>query len=229
MRLNKFIASTGYCSRRKADELIFMGKVTVNKEPILFPGYEIGEDDKVEVEGNEVSIISYKYYIFYKPVNVLTSYDDARGRKCLKDFEFFKNNNLAYSGRLDYKSEGLIIFTNNGEFVYKLQTPKYKIEKEYFVEVTRNLTQKEKKILENGLKTDKFVYNSCKIFRLTDNRYKIILYEGKNRQIRNMFGYFGIKVIRLLRTRIGNISLGDLKPGGIKEIPEKIIKETFYV
>ncbi|MBZ4671983.1 pseudouridine synthase [Deferribacterales bacterium Es71-Z0220] len=229
MRLNKFIASTGYCSRRKADELIFNGQVKVNNEIILAPGYEVKDKDIVKVEDNILSLTNYKYYIFYKPINVLTSYDDSRGRKCLKDFDFFKKNNLAYSGRLDYKSEGLILFTNNGELIYKLQTPKFKVEKEYIVEVSKNLKEKERLTLEDGLKTVEYNYGKCKITEIEKGKYRVILTEGKNRQIRNMFNYFGIKVINLKRVRIGELKLNGLKPGEIKEIPEYIIKEYFNV
>jgi len=229
MRLNKFIATTGYCSRRKADELIFAGQVEVNNEIILAPSYDVKDTDIVKVNNKILSVINYKYYIFYKPTNVLTSYDDSRGRRCLKDFDFFQKNNLAYSGRLDYKSEGLILFTNNGELIYRLQTPKFKVEKEYEVEVDKNLTEKERLILENGLKTKEYNYGKCKITKTGEKNYRVILTEGKNRQIRNMFNNFGIKVIKLKRVRIGRLNLNGLKPGELKEIPENIIKEYFNV
>lgn len=229
MRLNKFISTTGYCSRRKADELIFNGKVEVNNQIVLTPSYSVKDSDVVKVNNKILSLTSYKYYIFYKPINVLTSYNDSRGRRCLKDFDFFQKNNLAYSGRLDYKSEGLILFTNNGELIYRLQTPKFKVEKEYVVEVDKNLSEKEKLILENGLKTKGYSYGKCKITETENGIYRVILTEGKNRQIRNMFNFFGIKVIKLKRVRIGKLSLNGLKPGEIKEIPENIIKECFNV
>lgn len=229
MRLNKFIASTGFCSRRKADELIFSGKVKVNKNIVLFPGYNVKDEDIVEVEDRILKREKYVYYLFYKPVNVLTSYDDRRGRRCLKDFDFFKTHNLGYSGRLDYKSEGLILFTNNGDLIYRLQTPKFKVEKEYEVEVDKNLTFYQKKILEKGLKTDNFSYLSCKIDKMKEKMYKIVLIEGKNRQIRNMFAHFNIKVLRLVRTRIGKFTIENMKPGSIKELFEDEIKENFYV
>jgi len=229
MRLNKFIATTGYCSRRKADELIFAGQVEVNNEIILAPSYDVKDTDIVKVNNKILTVIDYKYYIFYKPTNVLTSYDDSRGRRCLKDFDFFQKNNLAYSGRLDYKSEGLILFTNNGELIYRLQTPKFKVEKEYEVEVDKNLTEKERLILENGLKTKEYNYGKCKITKTGEKNYRVILTEGKNRQIRNMFNNFGIKVIKLKRVRIGRLNLNGLKPGELKEIPENIIKEYFNV
>jgi len=229
MRLNKFIATTGYCSRRKADELIFGGQVEVNNEIILAPSYDVKDTDIVKVNNKLLSVINYKYYIFYKPTNVLTSYDDSRGRKCLKDFEFFQKHNLAYSGRLDYKSEGLILFTNNGELIYRLQTPKFRVEKEYEVEVDKNLTEKERLILENGLKTKEYNYGKCKITKTGEKNYRVILTEGKNREIRNMFNYFGINVIKLKRVRIGRLNLNGLKPGELKEMPENIIKEYFNV
>jgi 23S rRNA pseudouridine2605 synthase/23S rRNA pseudouridine2604 synthase len=229
MRLNKFIASTGLCSRRKADELIFKGKVKVNENTMLFPSYDVKSDDIVLVEGKILKREKYVYYLFYKPLNVLTSYDDKRGRKSLRDFEFFKTHNLGYSGRLDYKSEGLILFTNNGDLIYRLQTPKYKVEKEYEVEVDKILTLYQNKVLEKGLKTDDFVYLNCKIDKINEKKYKIVLIEGKNRQIRNMFAHFNIKVLRLVRTRIGKFTIENMKPGDIKELSEDDIKENLYV
>ena len=224
MRLNKFISSTGYCSRRKADELIFQGYVTVNRETIFFPGFDVSENDLVEVEGKLLQNRKNIYLLFYKPINVLTSYDDSRGRRCLKDFEPFSEINLAYSGRLDYKSEGLIFFTNDGDIVHKLQTPRFKVEKEYEVDVSRNLTFKEKQTLENGLKTDKFHYLPCRIKLLKDKKYSVILNEGKNRQIRNMFSYLNIEVYRLLRVRIGGMTIDGLKPGDVRYLEQNEIK-----
>lgn len=232
MRLNKFISNTGYCSRRRADELIFQGNVKVNNSIVLFPGVDVSENDLVEVEGNVLQNKKSVYLLFYKPVNVLTSYDDSRGRRCLKDFKPFSDINLAYSGRLDYKSEGLIFFTNDGNIIHKLQTPRFKVDKEYEVDVSRNLNFEEKQRLENGLKTDKLDYLPCKINILKDKKYSIILKEGKNRQIRNMFSHFNIEVYKLLRVRIGDMTIGDLKPGEVRylNVDEiKLIKEGLNV
>lgn len=224
MRLNKFISNSGYCSRRRADELIFNGEVHVNNKLVIFPGYDVVAEDVVKVQGNILNNNTVIYLLFYKPVNVLTSYDDSRGRRCLKDFKPFDNINLAYSGRLDYKSEGLIFFTNDGDLIYRLQTPQFKIEKEYEVDVSRNLSTQELKILGNGLNTVDFKYLPCKIRALKNMKYSVTLREGKNRQIRNMFSHFGIDVYRLTRVRIGGMLIKNMKPGDVTYLAKNEIK-----
>lgn len=224
MRLNRFIAFNSNYSRREADELIFNGHVTVNGKPVLVPGYEVKEDDKVSVLGKVISRSDFLYVKFYKPRGFLTSYGDPYGRKNLDDFEFFKKTKLAYSGRLDNDSEGLIFFSNDGSIIHRMQTPKYDVEKEYIVYTKRPLGDEEKLAMENGLEIDGYKFKKCSVEKIGRNKYRVIITEGKKRQIRNMFKHFNIEVERLIRIRIANITLGELKPGDFKFLTKDEIK-----
>ncbi|MCX8083335.1 MAG: rRNA pseudouridine synthase [Calditerrivibrio sp.] len=225
MRLNRYIAFNSNYSRREADELIFSGHVTVNGKPVLIPAYEVKEEDKVAVLGKLIESSDFLYVKFYKPRGILTAYGDPHGRKNLNDFEFFKKTKLAYSGRLDKDSEGLIFFSNDGNIINRLQTPKYNVEKEYIVYTSRPLSDDEKNALEDGLVVDGFRFRECKVDKIGRNKYNVIITEGKKRQIRIMFKHFKIEVERLIRIRIGNIKIGDLKPGEFKFLTKRELEE----
>jgi len=225
MRLNRFIAFNSNYSRREADELIFEGHVTVNGKPVLVPGYEVKDDDKVAVMGKVVEKSEFLYVKFYKPRGFLTSYGDPHGRKNLDDFEFFKKTKLAYSGRLDKESEGLIFFSNDGAIIHRMQTPKFDVEKEYIVYTKRPLNEDERLAMEEGLVVDGFKFKRCSVEKMGRNKYRVIISEGKKRQIRNMFKNFNIEVERLIRVRIANIKIEDLQPGEFKFLTKEEIKE----
>jgi 23S rRNA pseudouridine2605 synthase/23S rRNA pseudouridine2604 synthase len=226
MRLNKFIARYGNVSRRNADKLIFAGKVKVNNVLIKEPATDVKDTDKVQINNEIIKVDSgFKYYKFYKPKYCLTSYGDKFKRKNLNDYEFFRKNKLAYSGRLDFESEGLILFTNDGSLIYKLQRPEFKIPKKYLVNTSANLSDKGYKKFHIGFKIDETYYKPCKILRLNDKYYEITLFEGKNRQIRKMFEHFGIQVINLKRISIGPIEINDMKPNDIKSLNNNEVKE----
>ncbi|KAA0259175.1 rRNA pseudouridine synthase [Deferribacter autotrophicus] len=218
IRLNKLIASSGKYSRREADRLIFEGKVSVNGRVVYNPAERFSVQDRINVNGELLELSKKIYLKFYKPRGMLTSYDSFRGKKSLLDIPFFRKNKLGYSGRLDYDSEGLIIFTNDGELIYNLQRPEKKVEKEYIVHVNKKLKHKEEKMIINGLETEDIKYLPCKLWYEGGNKYRVILVEGKKRQIRKMFGHFKINVERLIRIRIGNITVKDLKVGEYREL-----------
>ncbi|MCA1928037.1 MAG: rRNA pseudouridine synthase [Calditerrivibrio sp.] len=224
MRLNRFIAFNSEFSRREADELIFSGNVSVNGKVVIIPGYEVGEDDSVTVKGHKINKSDFLYVKFYKPKGFLTSYGDSHGRKNLEDFEFFKKTKLAYSGRLDYDSEGLILFSNDGSLIHRMQTPKFNIEKEYIVYTNRPLNDDDKVEMEKGLIIDGFKLKSCSIDKIGRNKYRVIISEGKKRQIRKMFGYFKIEVEKLIRIRIANITVKDIGVGEFKFLTKNELK-----
>ncbi|BAI80476.1 ribosomal small subunit pseudouridine synthase A [Deferribacter desulfuricans SSM1] len=225
IRLNKLIASSGKYSRREADRLIQNGFVLVNGVVITNPAEKFSINDHVVVNGEKLDFNKKVYIKFYKPIKVLTSYDKYRDKKSLLDIEFFKKNRLGYSGRLDYESEGLIIFTNDGDLIYKIQHPSSRIEKEYIVAVDKILEEKELELIRAGLKTKEIKYLPCKINYLGNYTYNIVLYEGKKREIRNIFKFFKINVKKLKRVRIGPIRIVDLKPGEYKHLSKKEIEE----
>ncbi len=225
-RLNKYIASmTGY-SRREADKLIEEGRVSVNSRHIKEQGVKIDEtEDVVFIDNEPIYESKPDVFKFYKPRRVLTAYGEGRGKDTLEKFSIFAGRKFPYSGRLDYESEGLLIFSNDGELIQRMQKPEYKMEKEYLVTVDRLLSSVEMEEFSSGLDTPKGKYQPCSIKFTGKNNYKVIIKEGKKRQIRNMFGYFRSKVRRLERVRIGPILIGNLKPGEYEMLSrDEIIK-----
>jgi pseudouridine synthase len=221
LRLNKYIAKSGLYSRRQADELIFKGFVKVNDMIVQDPSTKINtESDKVLVNDQEIDICRKIFIKFYKPVNVLSSYKSQGGKKNLSDFKPFNKLRLPYAGRLDYNSEGLMFFCNDGDLTQRLLLPKNHIEKEYKVYVDKELAKRELLVLQKGVSINNKYYKRCSIDHVGDLCYRVILHEGKKRQIREMFKYFNINVLRLIRTRIASIYLDDLKPGEYKNLTE---------
>ena len=228
IRLNKYIASSGLYSRRQADKLVIDGFVTVNNEKIINPATRVSPNDvEVKINGQIIKSDERIFVKFYKPKNVLTAYGESRGRKTLECFPVFKNRRLAYSGRLDYESEGLLLLTNIRDIIHRLQSPLSDIEKEYTVITDKNLNKYAFNRFSEGNLSTEYSYRPCKINIIKDKTYKVILTEGKNRQIRNMFDFFNVKVIRLIRKRIGSIELGILKPGEHKILTNSEIRGLF--
>jgi 23S rRNA pseudouridine2605 synthase len=218
MRLNKYISHSGYTSRRKADDLIFQGKVKVNNKIEKNPGYQVDVDkDVVIVEGKELKQDNKIIYIMLnKPTDVITSVDDQFDRKTVVDL--VKIDERVYPvGRLDYDSSGLILLTNDGDLTYKLTHPKHEIYKKYFVKVNKFLSDKEIYTLKKGVVIDGYMTNNSKIEVISKNRGHTNMYvsidEGRNRQIRKMFKTQGADVLTLKRISIGNLTLGNLKEG----------------
>ncbi len=228
VRLNKYIASmTGY-SRREADVLIEQGKVSVNGKRVKEQGIRINEQEDVVFINNEPVYESKpEVFKFYKPRRVLTAYGEGRGKDTLDKFSIFSGRKIPYSGRLDYESEGLLIFSNDGELIQRMQRPEYKMEKEYLVTVDRLLSSVELEEFASGLDTPKGYYQPCTIKYAGRQNYKVIIKEGKKRQIRNMFGYFGSHVKRLERVRIGPLLIGNLKPGEFQVLTREEIKNLY--
>lgn len=211
MRINKYIAHSGYTSRRKADELIFKGKVKLNGQTIKEPGIQVNDNDLVAIDGKVLSIEKKFYIKLYKPIGFITSNFDPYNEKDLNDLVDIDKRFFA-AGRLDKDSEGLLIITNDGEFTNNLIHPKFKLDKEYIVKVDSRLSKNQENEFENGLDIGNGEKTSdAKIEYLGNNVYKVIIHQGYNRQIRRMFKVLGKKVNSLKRIKIGKISLSDLK------------------
>jgi 23S rRNA pseudouridine2605 synthase len=228
MRLNKYISHSGYTSRRKADDLIFQGKVKVNNKVEKNPGYRVDVDkDVVTVEGKELKQDNKLIYIMLnKPTDVITSVDDQFDRKTVVDL--VKIDERVYPvGRLDYDSSGLILLTNDGDLTYKLTHPKHEIFKKYFVKVNKFLSDKEIYTLKKGVVIDGYMTNNSKIEVISKNRGHTNMYvsidEGRNRQIRKMFKTQGGDVLTLKRISIGNLALGNLKEGNWRYLTKQEI------
>ncbi len=229
MRINKYIAQSGLCSRRKADEYIEQGRVKVNGKVITMLGFEIRTKDKVTLDDKLIRSDKLEYYKFYKPTGYITTKSDEKGRKTIYDILPEEYKRLNPVGRLDKDSSGLIILTNDGNLAYELTHPSIKVAKTYIVKVEGKLTDEKLKKLSDGIEIEKGKIAYCDWTILeetkTDTLFEIILYQGLNRQIRKMFEFLGHNVINLKRIRHANIELTGLKKGQIKPIKPRQIKE----
>ncbi|MBR2551096.1 MAG: pseudouridine synthase [Clostridiales bacterium] len=211
IRLNKYIASSGLCSRREADTLIENGKVTINGI-VALQGSKVNPGDIVEVSGRKISPDNEMIYIaFNKPLGI-TCTTDRRDPSNIIDYIGF-DERIFPVGRLDKNSSGLILFTNDGSIVNKLLRAENGHEKEYLVTVNRPYDKDFIRSMESGVPVLGQLTLPCKIKPSGDKSFKIILHQGLNRQIRRMCEYLGYKVTRLKRIRFMNIMLGDLEPG----------------
>ncbi len=230
LRLSAFLSHCGVSSRRKAEEIIAGGKVKVNGTVVVEQGYKIvPERDTVTVDNQVVHDNTAKLYVaLYKPVKVLSDlkYDDDRdiARRLIH-----VDGHLFPVGRLDYHSEGLMIFTNDGEFANMVTHPKFEVEKEYLVKFKGGLRQHELKEMKQGVVIDGSVYKVEDISyvksSLQNTWYRVVAREGKNRMIRKIGEKMGHHVLKLKRVRIGSIKLGDLKPGEYRYLEEHEIKD----
>lgn len=229
MRLNKFLSTCGVASRRKSEELIISGKVSVNGKVITNLATNINETtDSVFVEGKHIEYTSnYIYLMLNKPKGCVTTVSDDKGRKTVMDFIPEKYRKFVKPvGRLDYDSEGLLIFTNDGEFANAITSPSNKVKKHYIVKIEGEITNKEIVMLSKGVKLDDGTITSparIKPIEANDKvtKLEIIITEGKNREIRRMFESVGKNVIFLKRTQIGMLRLGGLTRGTTKPFDPK--------
>ena len=221
MRINKYIAKSGYCSRRKADNLIEKGQVKVNGKVLDKPGYEVCEDDLVSINGEILKLEEFFYYKLNKPIGYITSNFDPHNPKDLNDLIDLDRKFFA-AGRLDKDSHGLLIITNDGEFANALTHPSNKISKEYIVKVDKRLSAEKIKKFESGLDIGNGEMTSrSQIFFKGNNTYKVIISQGYNRQIRRMFKVLGSNVLDLERIRIGKVHLDNLKSSNYQKFSKK--------
>ena len=217
MRINKFIAQTGYTSRRKADDLIAAGRVRVNGKILDKMGYDVGKDDVVSIGGEILRLEEFFYYKLNKPVGYITSNYDPHNDKDLNDLMDIDERFFA-AGRLDKDSRGLLIITNDGDFTNALIHPSQAIKKQYIVKVDRELDKSQVEEFKKGLDIGRGeITSEAEIYYLKDNTYKVLISQGYNRQIRRMFDVFKVKVIDLNRISIGQISIDDLDIGSYKK------------
>lgn len=211
IRLNKYIASSGLCSRREADTLIENGKVTINGV-VALQGSKVLDGDVVEVNGRKVTPEDDMVYIaFNKPLGI-TCTTDTRDPSNIIDYIGF-DDRIFPVGRLDKNSSGLILLTNDGSIVNKLLRAENGHEKEYLVTVNRPYDKAFIKSMESGVPVLGQLTLPCKLKPAGDRTFKIILHQGLNRQIRRMCEYLGYKVTKLKRIRFMNINLGELETG----------------
>lgn len=228
-RLNKYIASSGLCSRRKADDLIESGVVNVNGKKITELGYLVQNKDKVFVNGTIVRPVKHEYYRFYKPAGYITTLDDEKGRKTIYDLLPENLWHLKPVGRLDKDSTGLLILTNDGDLINELTHPSAKVPKLYRVSIDGKITQNDIDTMYKGIEIEpnKTAYAQVDVLEI-DNKQtvmEVLLYQGLNRQIRKMFKSLGFEVISLKRIQHATLNLDGLKRGEFKPIKPRQIKD----
>jgi 23S rRNA pseudouridine2604 synthase len=218
-RLNKAISETGYCSRRAADKLIEDGNVKVNGIPVGL-GVKVTSSDVISVFDQVITKeVENIYLVFNKPVGI-TCTTDTKIRGNIISYLNYPER-IFPIGRLDKPSEGLIFLTNDGDIVNKILRSKNNHEKEYIVTVDKKITEQFIKKMGNGVPVLDTISDKCKVEKINEYTFKIILTQGLNRQIRRMCEYLGYDVVKLKRVRIMNISLNNLKPGKIRSFTDR--------
>lgn len=225
IRLNKYIASSGVCSRRKADELISLKKVIVNGNIVEDFGMQVDENqDEVIVDGKKIALENKNIYLMLnKPVGYVTTNDEQMGRKCTNDL-IHESSRVFPVGRLDMNSEGLLLLTNDGNFSNRLMHPSKKVEKVYIAKLNRKITDEKIELLKNGVDIGDYITKPAKVQKIASNAIKITISEGKNRQVRRMCEAVGLKVIKLERIKIGNLELGNLPKGKYRHLTKQEVK-----
>ncbi|MCR4334799.1 MAG: rRNA pseudouridine synthase [Patescibacteria group bacterium] len=223
IRINRYLSLKNYATRKGADELIKQGLVTINGK-IAVLGDKVQENDKVEVNEELRNEIKHRTYLAYnKPAGIVTSLPQGN-EKSIEDVTHFPKKVFPI-GRLDKDSHGLIILTDDGRITDKLLNPKYIHEKEYVVQVHKEMTPKFLKKMETGVKLDdNYITKPCEVYRMTKNKFRIIITEGKKRQIRRMCLAQGYEVMDLCRIRIMNIQLSDIGEGESRKIKGKMLE-----
>jgi 23S rRNA pseudouridine2605 synthase len=215
LRLQVYLAHAGIASRRAAEEIIAQGRVSVNGVVISGQGNRVFPGDKVLLDGKEVKTESRQVYLaLNKPPGYICSSSDPQGRPLAIELLPDEIRERLYNvGRLDFMSCGLIFFTNDGEFASRLGHPSSCIEKEYVVEATGHIPDSLIEAFEKGITIEDVHYQAQFIERLDSRTVRVVLIEGKNREIRRVFSHFHLHPFRLRRTRIGPVKLGELEEG----------------
>lgn len=228
IRLQKFLSSQGYCSRREAENLIRNGRIVVN-DKVSILGDHIDGSEVILIDGEKLKIkknIAPAVYAFHKPEGVESTLRKDPHIVTLASFDF--PGRVFNIGRLDMGSTGLLLMTNDGDLANLLMHPRYEKEKEYLVSLNKEFSNDFLQKMSEGVKiAPKKITKPCRVEKIEGQSrvFRIILKEGKNRQIRRMCEVLGFKVIELHRIRIGNIFLGKLKPGKFRKLSDEDIKQ----
>ncbi len=229
-RLAKFIARSGVCSRRAAEELIAQKRITVNGETVDSPAFNVEGNEKILLDGEKLPAVeSTRLWLYYKPTGLLTTHKDTSNRPTVFDNLPAGLPRVISVGRLDLNSEGLLLLTNNGELSRTLELPQNCWSRRYKVKVHGRVSQAKIDSLAGGVTIDGVAYGPVKILlgetQGTNTWLTISLQEGKNREIRRLMKHIGLEVARLIRLSYGPFQLGSLKKGEVREVPQKVLKE----
>ncbi len=229
-RIAKFMARSGVCSRREAEEIIKQKRVTVNGETIESPAFNVNGDEKILLDGEKLPQIEQtRLWLYHKPSGLLTTHKDTADRATVFDNLPPYMPRVISVGRLDLNSEGLLLLTNNGALSRQLELPQNGWKRRYKVRVHGFVDKKKLAELEKGVTIDGVEYGAVKIEFEGQNSANawltITLSEGKNREVRKLMKHIGLEVSRLIRLSYGPFQLGSLKRGEVREVPQKVLKE----
>jgi len=225
IRLQVFLSHAGVASRRASEEIISSGRVSVNGVTITSQGYKLEEGDTVLLDGKPVQTESRLLYLaLNKPAGYICSSSDPQGRPLALSLLPVTKERLYNVGRLDYQSCGLIFFTNDGSFAARLGHPSSDLEKEYIVEATGYIPDEVVKAFNDGVTVEEIFYKAKSAQIVGRKTLRIVLVEGKNREIRRVFSHFHLHPSVLRRVRIGKVLLGDLAEGASRPLTESEIK-----
>ena len=234
MRLQKAIANSGYCSRRKAEEIILAGKVKVNGETITELGVKVGKKDEIMIDGKLTSQEEKVYYLLNKPRGVVTTTTDDKKRKTVIDL-IDTDKRIYPVGRLDYDTTGVLILTNDGEFANMIMHPKNEIDKVYVAKIEGILKKDAIIALENGVTIDGVTVNASRVkVKKTDLKsnhslVEITIHEGKNHQVKKMFEAVGYHVEKLKRERLAFLTVDGLNSGEYCKLNNKEISRLYVL
>jgi 23S rRNA pseudouridine2605 synthase len=224
-RVQKLISQAGYCSRRKAEDLIKNGDVKVNGTKITIGDKADPATDTITVKGKRICFPDRLYYKFYKPAQVLTTLSEPGDRRTITSFISTIPGRVMPVGRLDYDTEGLLFLTNDGDFANNIMHPRYEHKKTYAVTLDKSFPDS---LLDEftdpiGLEDGPFEVDSYK--RISSDSLKITIHEGRNRIVKRLFSHFGYTVTHLKRTAISGVILGTLRPGQYTELSEQELQK----
>lgn len=232
-RLQKRIASLGYCSRRKAEELITKGLVEVNGEVVDKLGTTVKPGDIIVVEGNVLDTNrQFEYYLLNKPKGVVTTTSDEKGRKTVVDL-IDTPTRIYPVGRLDYDTTGILLLTNDGELANMLMSPKSEVDKTYIAKIEGTIKVSDIQKLRNGVVIEGFKTSKAKVKVKSVDKKKntsvvvLTIHEGKNHQVKKMFEVLGYKVTKLRREKYANLDLKGLLPGEYRTLSIKEVKVLY--
>ena len=234
-RVQKVMAHCGVASRRKSEELIQAGRVTVNGKKVTELGVKVSQSDKVEVDGVPIYQEQPVYYLFYKPKNVISAVSDDKDRPVVTDYFPGIPERIFPVGRLDYDTSGLLLMTNDGGFANLLTHPKHEIDKVYVAKVKGIASKEVLKPLRNGVKIEgrktapaRFKVISTDIRKGT-SVVELIIHEGRNHQVKNMLAAVGLPVMKLKREKVGTLDLIGLNPGDYRELTKKEVSQLYVL
>lgn len=223
-RVQKLLSNYGYCSRRKAEELIEEGRVNVNGKVVKLGDKATGED-QIYVDGKLLGKERKRYLMFNKPVNCVTA---LRDKHCRTIMHYVKIKERVFPiGRLDRYTSGLLLLTNDGDFANKVMHPRYEINKTYIAVVDKSVDKNSIKIIQKGMRLEDGKTKPARVKQLGDKKLEITIHEGKNRIVRRMLEELGYKVVALQRIKIGNLLMRKLGLGCYRDLTDMDKKRIF--